>query len=40
MQNSFFEVRDIWPFLTLMEEGGYSKYNPAVLGLGLRKIRL
>ena len=29
-----FEVRDIWP-LTLMEEGGYSKYNPAVLGLGL-----
>lgn len=29
-----FEVRDIWP-LTLIEEGKYSKYHPAVLGLGL-----
>ena len=27
-----FEVRDIWP-LTLTEEGGYSKYHPAVLFL-------
>ena len=28
-----FEIRDIWP-LTLTEEGGYSKYHPAVLFLG------
>lgn len=27
-----FEIRDIWP-LTITEEGGYSKYNPFVLGL-------
>jgi len=27
-----FEVRDIWP-LTLIEEGGYSKFHPAVLFL-------
>jgi glycosyltransferase involved in cell wall biosynthesis len=29
-----FEIRDIWP-LTIVEEGGYSKYNPFVLALGL-----
>ena len=29
-----FEVRDIWP-LTLTEEGGFRKYNPAIFGLGL-----
>lgn len=28
-----FEVRDIWP-LTLTEEGGFSRGNPLVLGLG------
>jgi glycosyltransferase involved in cell wall biosynthesis len=28
------EIRDIWP-LTIIEEGGYSKWNPLVLGLGL-----
>lgn len=29
-----FEIRDIWP-LTMTEEGGYGKYNPFVMGLGL-----
>lgn len=28
------EIRDIWP-LTITEEGGYSRWNPVVLGLGL-----
>ena len=29
-----FEIRDIWP-LTLIEEGGYSRFHPAVLFLGM-----
>ena len=29
-----FEIRDIWP-LTLIEEGGFNKYNPFILFLGL-----
>lgn len=29
-----FEIRDIWP-LTMTEEGGYGRYNPFVIGLGL-----
>lgn len=29
-----FEIRDIWP-LTIVEEGGYGRYNPFVLALGL-----
>jgi glycosyltransferase involved in cell wall biosynthesis len=29
-----FEIRDIWP-LTLAEEGGFSRWNPLVLFLGL-----
>jgi glycosyltransferase involved in cell wall biosynthesis len=29
-----FEVRDIWP-LTLTEEGGFSRWNPLVQGLGM-----
>jgi glycosyltransferase involved in cell wall biosynthesis len=29
-----FEIRDIWP-LTLVEEGGFSRWNPLVLFLGL-----
>ncbi len=29
-----FEIRDIWP-LTLTEEGGFSRWNPLVLGLAL-----
>lgn len=28
------EIRDIWP-LTIQEEGGFSRYNPLVLGLAL-----
>ena len=28
------EIRDIWP-LTITEEGGFSRWNPLVLGLGL-----
>lgn len=28
-----FEIRDIWP-LTIIEEGGFSRWNPFVLGLG------
>jgi len=28
------EIRDIWP-LTIVEEGGFSRRNPLVLGLGL-----
>lgn len=27
-----FEIRDVWP-LTITEEGGFSKYNPIVIGL-------
>ncbi len=27
------EIRDIWP-LTIIEEGGFSRWNPLVLGLG------
>lgn len=29
-----FEVRDIWP-LTLTEEGGFSRWNPVVMALGV-----
>jgi glycosyltransferase involved in cell wall biosynthesis len=29
-----FEIRDIWP-LTIVEEGGYSKWNPFVMALGI-----
>lgn len=29
-----FEIRDIWP-LTLTEEGGFSRLNPLVVGLGV-----
>ena len=29
-----FEIRDIWP-LTIIEEGGFSRRNPFVIGLGL-----
>ncbi len=28
------EIRDIWP-LTITEEGGFSRWNPMVLGLGM-----
>jgi glycosyltransferase involved in cell wall biosynthesis len=28
------EIRDIWP-LTIVEEGGFSRYNPLVAGLGM-----
>lgn len=28
-----FEIRDIWP-LTIVEEGGFSKWNPLVMALG------
>ncbi|MBF8176688.1 glycosyltransferase family 4 protein [Herminiimonas contaminans] len=28
-----FEIRDIWP-LTITEEGGFSRWNPLVIGLG------
>ncbi|WP_323017815.1 glycosyltransferase family 4 protein [Castellaniella sp.] len=28
------EIRDIWP-LTITEEGGFSRWNPLVLGLGM-----
>lgn len=28
------EIRDIWP-LTIIEEGGFSRWNPLVMGLGL-----
>lgn len=28
------EIRDIWP-LTIVEEGGFSQWNPFVLGLGM-----
>ena len=28
-----FEIRDIWP-LTLSEEGGFSRWNPLIVGLG------
>lgn len=29
-----FEIRDIWP-LTIIEEGGFSRWNPFVMGLAL-----
>lgn len=32
-----FEIRDIWP-LTMTEEGGFSKYNPLVLFIGLIEL--
>ena len=31
--HEIFEIRDIWP-LTLTEEGGFSKFNPLIFGLG------